>query len=434
MNASDIKYLANYSLDVTAATNEINRPSSTFRVLLVATFTWLIPSLTSAQETDPLCGPGTAKFKWGKENSFKIAGSEAHIASVIASFQANSNSLVNTQSLLDSAQFTLMRNKNIERTVDIEPINQAKAGKYTVIIPSKPISENKCSKAIKTLQGKKEVSADKDYACSLLNLAQECLTNSEEQPHVKDTSIPFRSVATVIFEQRAVCTGLLLDNNSFKTARHCFIDQVTGKPLPEFSSASSNKWSIETLDGKRNIFINTGEIEKLAIPNGFDIDQDSVTVGVTVKASPDAKQLPQIKYMPDLSKDQLLWLVGPVFLLDEAIAMRKAALNPTAAPLKPNWRDSIRWSNLLGAQCRTVKIEGSCIYHSCQSFHGYSGSPLITGVTTGSEGSPDTLEYAGIHAGTPGAVKPNGWPGCMKSTPSFNASNYVIFNVGKSGE
>jgi len=209
---------------------------------------------------------------------------------------------------------------------------------------------------------------------------------------------------------------------------------MSGDRRTEFSSLVLNDWSIETLDGKRTISVNAGEIDKLVVPGGFDIDQDPVTIGVTVTASPGAKPLPQVKFKALSDNNQLLWLAGPVYLLDHAIAMRQAALNPTTVLPKPNWRDSIRWSSLLGAQCRTVEIENSCVYHSCQSFQGFSGSPMIIGAVSGIGGAPDTIEYAGVHSGTPGKKKPFGWPGCTKSTQNFVASDYFIFNVGKAGK
>src|SRR5690606_36453273 len=112
--------------------------------------------------------------------------------------------------------------------------------------------------------------------------------------------------------------------------------------------------------GKRTISIDPGEIDRLVVPNGFDIDLDPVTLNVTVATAANAKPLPKVKLTMPTRDDQLLWLVGPVYLLGVAIATQTAAISPNIAPPKPNWRDSVRWSSLLGAQCRTVKTRGSC--------------------------------------------------------------------------
>lgn len=407
---------------------------SCFGALLVLALTWGIVPMATAQETDPLCGSSVATGQWGQSNALTIGGSDAHLALVLSKFLQKGDNLGISSQLLTGANLSTLSYQSIERTVDIEPVGKVKAGDSTFPVAPKPEEVKSCSEAIRSLQGKVVDIKDRTYACALLDMDRKCLTNSESQPHVKDASIPFRSVAIVVVKQQAVCTGLLLDERSFKTARHCFINQMSGDRLIEFSGLVSNDWSIETLDGKRKISINAGEIDKLVVPGGFDIDQDPVTISVTVTASPGAKPLPQVKFKDLSDNNQLLWLVGPVHLLDQAIAMRQAALNPTAAPPRPSWRDSIRWSSLLGAQCRTVGIKDSCVYHSCQSFEGFSGSPMITSAVSGIGAAPDTIEYTGVHSGTPGIKKPFGWPGCTKSAPNFVASNYLIFNVGKKGD
>lgn len=402
-------------------------------LLLVAT-TFVVNQIAMAQALDPLCGPDLATAQALPSNVYASAETNTQYALALSLLTQNNAPSSTSPHASSNARIHIMGNPATQQTVDLEPLDRIEVrGSYINVRPT-PIEVKSCSQAIQSLQSSVADIKNRKYTCALLEMDRKCLTNSESQPHVKDFTIPFRSIAVIVVRNQAVCTGLLLNERSFKTARHCFIDQTSGHLHPQFSKLSPNEWSIETLDAKRKITINPDQLEKMVIPGGFDIDQDPITITVTVTASAGAKPLPKVALKSPSDNPQLLWLAGPVYQLDQAIALHQAALNSFVAPPKPHWRESIRWSSLLGAQCRTIDTEDSCVFHSCQTFQGFSGSPMITNAIQGTNGAPDTIEYVGVHSGTPGIKKPFGWPGCNKSSPTSVASDYFIFNVGKKGD
>lgn len=389
-------------------------------------------SWANAQEADPLCPSNAGTGEWGKGNFKALQGSEAQMAPMRAALSAqHPDQAPFATTFLGSAVRRSLSRPEIQQTVEPEPTAKVRVGDKLVNIDADTKAVVSCVDAIQTLHSKTPIPRERTYACALLDVDRKCLTSSESQLHVKDSGIPRRAVAITTVGGEAVCTGILLNDHSLRTARHCFVNQVSGDLRPEFLPSATMKVDITTLDGQRSLTLSPAELQRLKLPGGFDIDKDAVTVAVTAVATSSAAPLPEVRLVPP-AKHQLLWLVGPVFLLDQAIAMQKFAANPKVKPPLSDWRDSVRWSSLLGGQCRTVAVQGACIYHSCQSFRGFSGSPLITAAYEANQGA--VIEYAGVHSGTPGMQQPAGWPGCAHSGPAFKASDFFVFNVGEPGE
>ncbi|MGR3886116.1 trypsin-like serine peptidase [Pseudomonas sp. 1152_12] len=289
-----------------------------------------------------------------------------------------------------------------------------------------------CSTSVSTLQALEPVANDKKYACALLALDRNCLTRTEKQKNVSDPQVPQRSLVVMSYLGKAFCTGLLLDEKTMMTARHCFIRQSSGAVLEEFNSGEFSGFSIQSMDLKRKVILSKEAIVGLRTATGFDIEKDPVSIAVETIKSPSAEPLPKVLFKPAQAK-QLLWIAGPFALLDQAIAMQRAYQNLGGSNPSVEWQDSIRWSNSAAAQCRVVAVSQSCIYHTCQTSEGYSGSPMIAAVYSKSSGNDDVIEVVGIHSGTPGLAQSGGWPACATSSANFDASDYSAYNVGKNG-
>lgn len=297
------------------------------------------------------------------------------------------------------------------------------------------IQENKvesCSQAILKLQTFQPIANDRTYACALLGFDRSCLTASASQPNISDSRIPKRSLVVMSFFGKAFCTGLLLDEKTLLTSRHCFIRQSNGNLLTEFNASELSGLNIQTLDLMRTVTLSKETIVKLKLASGFDIDKDPVKIPVETAKAPSAQGLPKVLFKPAQAK-QLLWIAGPFALLDQAVAMQKAYTEPGISAPRVTWQDSIRWSNSNAAQCTVAAVSQSCIYHTCQTSEGYSGSPMISAAYSTPTGGNDVIEVVGVHSGTPGAAQNGGWPACAISSANFDASDYSAYNVGKSG-
>ncbi len=320
-----------------------------------------------------------------------------------------------------------------QQTVVPEPVQVVKIAKSQVNVPYLRSEVDRCADAVRKLP--RVADSTQKYACALLNVDRYCLTTTESQPHVANPEILKRAIAILVLDDVAFCTGILLNENTLRTARHCFINAVSGDVESQFTPASVKRITIETLDSLRTATLEYSEIGKLKITDGFDIDGDAVSVKIVTKTGAGANDLPDVKLVEAKEPNVLLWLAGPVFGLSQAIVMKAVAANPTAKAPEVNWRSAIRWSKLLGAQCRIRAVHGTCVYHGCQSFSGYSGSPMVTRTYQQTGSTNATIEYIGVHSGSPGIDKKHGgWPGCAKSEEGFNASDYFSFNVGNTRE
>lgn len=335
-----------------------------------------------------------------------------------------------TSSALSMSSSQFSRFPEAEQTVRPVPVEE-------VIIDSKKSVQkierpkvDTCVSSINRLQGIEAIGGSKDYACALLSMDKNCLTNSNGQKNVPDPSIPKRAVVVMSIKGVAFCTGILLDKTTIATARHCFIDQRYGTLRPEFDTPNVIDFDINSLDMERTAVVDRSSIRNLVLNSAFDIDRDPVKITVTVKETPSASPLPEVKFTTPV-RDQLMWIAGPFALLDQAIAMRNAAANPDNPAPPIRWQDAVRWSAQNSAQCRVKIITKECIYHTCQTSEGFSGSPMI--VSAQAVGTSSVIEIVGIHSGTPGNVNSAGWNACSKSTPEFKASNFSAYNVGKNG-
>lgn len=288
-----------------------------------------------------------------------------------------------------------------------------------------------CAASISKLQALEPMESDKKYACALLMMDQDCLTSSAEQANIPDPQVPKRSLVIMSFYGKAFCTGMLLDEHTIITARHCFIRQSDGSVHKEFDVSGMPGFSVQTMDVKRRVVISKEAISALRVSGSFDIEKDPVKIPVETVKAMGALPLPKVIFKPAQAK-QLLWVAGPFALLDQAMAMKNAYLNPST-PSSVDWQDSIRWSNSEAAQCRVEAVNKACIYHTCQTSEGYSGSPMISAVYADSTGANKIIEVVGVHSGTPGSIQGGGWPACATSSASFNASDYSAYNVGRNG-
>lgn len=84
---------------------------------------------------------------------------------------------------------------------------------------------------------------------------QDCLTSSAEQANIPDPQVPKRSLVIMSFYGKAFCTGMLLDEHTIITARHCFIRQSDGSVHKEFDVSGMPGFSVQTMDVKRRVVI-----------------------------------------------------------------------------------------------------------------------------------------------------------------------------------
>lgn len=289
-----------------------------------------------------------------------------------------------------------------------------------------------CGSSVGELRGLVPLPRDRKYAGTLVTLDRRCLDDSGSAPNVPNPEIPKRSVVVMAYQGRAFCTGMLLDERTLMTARHCFIRQADGKVRDEFRSSSPSTITIQSVDLKRRVVVSNADIERLQVFKSFDIDQDPIRVPALTLREPGAEALPEALYKAPRAK-QLLWIGGPFALLDEALAMLEPARNVATDTDRPKWLDAFRWSAADAAQCRVQTVGPACIYHTCQTSKGFSGSPMILSAYEKANGQGAVIEYVGVHSGTPGFDENEGWPACAESSGSFDGSVYSAFNVGKNG-
>ncbi len=285
---------------------------------------------------------------------------------------------------------------------------------------------NSCRASAQELKKLKPLLGDKKYAEALLDYDQHCLSRVAAKSDAFDPAVAKRAMVIMSRVGQGLCTGLLLDEATLATARHCFVVQSSGRVRQEFQTFPFAGIEIQSVDQQRHIFISKETVEALAATGSFDIDKDPIKVPVTVTKEPGAAALPTVVFKTPVVQ-QLLWVAGPMALLDRAIAMR------TIKSGLPHyqWQDAFRWSAADAAQCRIEAIGPACIYHTCQTSPGYSGSPMISAAYRGSAG--DFIEFVGIHSGSPGWQDDEGWPACMSAKADFKASEYSFYNVGKNG-
>lgn len=406
---------------------------SIHKKLLIFSVVIFSPSILNAQGLDPLCDHNVGKGEWGVGGGFTQSGSNTQIAQVFAEREklADNKYASITPGILSSRNFFSLH-AGVERIIPPIPVPNVYVEDDLVPVVPKPDAIRACTDAIDKLQSKTALSMDRTYACALLDVDRKCLTGAESQPHVASPSVPKRSLAVAAINGKAFCTALLLDEKQLLTARHCFVNPKTGELHPELTAAISNGFNLETIDGMREIKLKYTDISSLQLLGGFDIDKDPVILPASTSLKSGALPLPKVELIP-AKENQLLWIAGVVPLLDQAIAMQRKAVNSAIDATGITWRESIRWSSSLGAQCRIIKVAESCIYHSCQTFKGFSGSPMIVSARADKNGDPAVIEYVGIHSGTPGRSKPDGWPACSRTSDSFKVSDYLVFNVGKEG-
>ncbi|WLH77929.1 trypsin-like serine protease [Pseudomonas sp. FP2335] len=289
-----------------------------------------------------------------------------------------------------------------------------------------------CGSSVGELRGLVPLPRDRKYAVTLVALDRGCLDDSGSAPNVPNPEIPKRSVVVMAYQGRAFCTGMLLDERTLMTARHCFIRQTDGKVRDEFRSALPSTITIQSVDLKRRVVVSNADIERLQVFKRFDIDQDPVRVPALTLREPGAEALPEALYKTPQA-EQLLWIGGPFALLDEALAMLEPSRSVATGTARPSWLDAFRWSAADAAQCRVQAVGPACIYHTCQTSKGFSGSPMILSAYEKANGQGAVIEYVGVHSGTPGFDEDEGWPACAESSGSFDGSMYSAFNVGKNG-
>ena len=289
-----------------------------------------------------------------------------------------------------------------------------------------------CGSSVGELRGLVPLARDRKYATTLLTLDRGCLDDAGSAPNVANPDIPKRSLVVMAYQGQAFCTGMLLDERTLMTARHCFIRQSDGKMRDEFRSPLSLAVAIQSVDLKRRVVVATSDIERLQVFKSFDIDQDPIRVPILTFRERGAEALPDAAYKAPQAK-QLLWIGGPFALLDEALAMLEPARNVATDTDRPKWLNAFRWSAADAAQCRVQAVGPACIYHTCQTSKGFSGSPMILSAYEKANGQGAVIEYVGVHSGTPGFDEDEGWPACAESNGSFDGSMYSAFNVGKNG-
>ena len=288
-------------------------------------------------------------------------------------------------------------------------------------VSASPGDAQRCAEAVLDLNQIAASLTNPKYLCSMIELDRSCMTSGEAQPHVPDPTLPRISIVAFLLDETPFCSGMLLDEGRLVTVRHCFVDRGSGKLLTPISQAKQGSIRFETVDGSRSGTIQPSLLSSLELSPGFDIDQDSVQLDVSVASKSNAAPLPRVRLRSLTDDQQALWVAGPVNDL-------RTALVATATPgLSGDWRDGFRWSKYIGAQCRSRARSSDCIYHTCQTFVGFSGSPLITQVLKDESGP--IIEYAGLHSGTPGR-HPKGFERCLTPQAGHSLSDMGALNVG----
>lgn len=409
-----------------------SRPQKLLRLRNIALLNIIIFSqVGQLANSASLCDPDESVTPTADEfigNTLQIPG-EYRSQLPIRDFRSQLRYLGQTSSALSiSSQFS--RFPEAEQTVRPVPIEEVIIDAKKSVQKIERAKVDTCVSAINRLQGIGAIAGSKDYACALLSMDTNCLTSHDGQKNVPDPSIPRRAIVVMSIKGVAFCTGIFLDKTTIATARHCFINESNGKLRPQFNAPGEMDLDINSLDMKRTAVVDHSSIRSLVLNSAFDIDKDPVKIAVTVRETPGASPLPEVKFTTPV-RDQLMWIAGPFALLDQAIAMRNAAAHPETPAPPIRWEDAVRWSAQDSAQCRVKTVTKECIYHTCQTSEGFSGSPMI--VSAQAVGTNAIIEIVGIHSGTPGNIDSGGWSACSKSTPEFKASNFSAYNVGKNG-
>jgi len=402
-----------------------------FKIIILIFF---FSTFANAQSLDPVCDNDIEKNKFGDNNLLAGEKSNEKIDLLLRTFQEDKKNdlkkLIDNSGIKTTNYFVELKQPGIIQQVVIpELTDKVVVEKKMVKIGYNSNDLANCESATKEFLplNKKTDLNDNVYLCALLKVNRYCLTNSEVQPHVQDPSIPKRAVVIFTFKNEPFCTGLLLDEKTVRTARHCFITPSNGRIQDVFNVDTTLLIALESIDGKRKGTVTFADIEKIATHNEFYLDDDSISLSVKISKDPDAKILPEVLFVQAINRNELLWLAGPVPLLHNALIMRATAINPENLIKKANWRDGVRFSAVIGGQCRIKAIEENCIYHTCQTFAGFSGSPMITRAYMSNSQDTPVIEYVGVHSGSPSL---GNWPVCNVTRDGFISRDYTSFNLG----
>jgi V8-like Glu-specific endopeptidase len=293
-------------------------------------------------------------------------------------------------------------------------------GNQQTTISASAVDTQRCARAALSVNRLTPSKTDPNYLCSLIELDDSCMTKSEAQPHVPDPGLPKRSVVAILLDKAPFCSGILLSKSRLATVRHCFVRREDGRLLPEIAQAKQSAVRFESVDGSRSGILSVSLLEALELNRGFDIEEDAVELSVALIEESGAAPLPRVTLTQPSVGAQALWVGGPVNDL-------RVALVAAATPgLSGEWQDGFRWSRYIGAMCRSKGTSSNCIYHTCQTFVGFSGSPLITRAFVDIEGP--VVEYAGLHSGAPGK-HPDGFERCVAPQTAVSPNDLRKLNV-----
>ncbi|PTU30315.1 trypsin-like serine protease [Stenotrophobium rhamnosiphilum] len=229
-----------------------------------------------------------------------------------------------------------------------------------------------------------------------------CMSKDEQYPKV-DHVVAEQATVALVYQGSVLCMGLLINDKRLVTSRHCFVSRDEGK-LTALATKPKD-WRGYTLDGHRQITFEG--FEKLETKSEFDISQDAITVPVVVTTvGSSVSPLPRVTHQEPKAK-MSFWLAGPIPYLAKIASQPTATTKYDSSQI--HWRDGIRYQKWLGGSCSISEIQKDCVFHQCQSFFGFSGSPMIVSART--QGDQSEIVWVGVHSGAPGTGA-EGWSSC----------------------
>jgi hypothetical protein len=193
------------------------------------------------------------------------------------------------------------------------------------------------------------------------------------------------------------CAGVVVHDNVVLTAKHCFAPdedtwltayQENGGILPDYSVGVydiDGRKAVVVGDMRRSYSVTVEHIAANGNLDEFDPIRDADRDFLYVRLIGYRGKLPALKLGSGLPGEQLR-IPGLFMTGHELVAQTtRAPSSARAAVLGKLQYDS-------SPLCALMVRHGNCIYHICQTDHGYSGTPIF-----GQSGK--SLELIGVHTG-----------------------------------